>query len=164
MKTSYIINSIKGVFKVPKKKYYFGKIRHGNPYFLYPWNLLPFILDFRKEPPKFRRTKYYKVLNFYIGIGWPVMICKSELGWKDKYNTPRFEWCPFWYLYIFNYQFCIWWIHPVGDHPDRYWEQIIWYIIYSGKDIDEARNTWGWRDSEGNSTWDETFLEQATLK
>jgi hypothetical protein len=160
MNIKEIKQSIKGVFKLPVKSYYFGKIEHGCPYF-YPWNFNKTILTIRKERPMFLRCKYFKLFNREISYGWPIKVVKYDLGWKDKFNSPRFEWSPSFQIYFFKWQFCMWWVTPIEDrNNDNYWEQILWYLHYSDKDVNKARDTWGWVDHYTKlSTWKDKYLE-----
>jgi hypothetical protein len=157
MNIKEIKRDIKGVFKLPIRSYYFGKITHGCPYFS-PWNFNSTILTIRKERPRFLRCKWFKLFGYEISYGWPIMIVKYGLGWKDKYNSPRYEWSPSFQIWFFRWQFCIWWISPVKD-GDRYWEMVLWYLKYSNKDIEKAKETWGWVDfTTGESTWNNDYL------
>jgi hypothetical protein len=98
------------------------------------------------------------LFNKEFSYGWPIMIVKYDLGWKDKYETPRFEWSPSFQIWFFKWQFCIWWIAPTKD-SDNYWEMVLWYLNYSNKDINKARDTWGWTDYNTKlSTWNENCL------
>lgn len=152
MTTKDIISGIKGVFKLPVKKYYFGKIRHGSPYF-YPWNFNSTIIKIRKQRPKFARCRHFKLFGYEIDYGWPITYINYGLGWKDKFESPRFEWTPSFQIYFFGLQFCIWWIAPVDD-DDLYWEMVLWYINYCKKDLNKAKKTWGWVDyNTKKSTW-----------
>ncbi len=130
-----IKNGIRGVFVQPKKIYYLGKIIYGTPYFT-PWNFNSSIFTIRKERPKFLRCKYFKLFGYEISYGWPVYIYWGGLGWKDKWNSPRFEWSPAFYIFFFGYQF----------------------TIHCDKDLDKAKKKWGWEDNNGNSTWDNKYL------
>jgi hypothetical protein len=157
MKTKDIIKNIKGVFKPPKKRYYLGKITHGCPYFS-PWNFNETILTIRKKRPQYLRCKHFKLLGYEISYGWPIAVVKYELGWKDKFYTPRFEWSPSFQIWFFRWQFCIWWVSPAKDE-DKYWEMVLWYLKYSDNDLEKARSTWDWIDSDTKqSTWDESYL------
>lgn len=158
MKIKEIIKNIKGVFKLPIKKYYVGKLLYGTPYF-YPWNFNKTILTIRKERPRFLRCKYFKLFDYEISYGWPIKIVKYDLGWKDKFGSPRFEWNPAFQIFFFNWQFCMWWASPV-DNEDTYWEMVLWYLFYSDKDINKAKSTWGWRDYHTKeSTWKDEYLD-----
>lgn len=178
------LKEIKNVFKLPKKKYYFGKLAFGTPYF-YPWNFNQNILSIRKlkirtneeldsfyeryphqkknaesiysNIPMCRRSKDWiiKIFNtpFWVQIGWPISIVNYGLGYKDKYETPRYEWSPSFQIYFFKWQFCIFWNAPDDDN-DLYYEMILWYLYYSKKDIKKAEETWGWTDYDTKkSTW-----------
>jgi hypothetical protein len=154
-------------FKKPKRKYYFGKIIHGCPYFM-PINFDRNIVTIRrvKDPasaPMVRRSKNWIVELFnryyWIQIGWPIKFKKLKLGWKDKYDTPRFEWSPAFYIYFFRWQFCIFWVSPTGDCTDKYYEQILWCKYYCDGDVEKAKETWPWIDGKTKeSTWNDNFL------
>jgi hypothetical protein len=177
---------IKGVFIPPVKKYYFGKLKYGTPYF-YPWGFNSTIIyirklklreektyaelafPWRKEDCKFsnfpmvRRIKNWVIKIFksyyYIEIGSPIKIAKGELGWKDKYDTPRYEWSPFFMICFFKWQFCIHWNSPDDDNNDTYYEMILWYLYYSNKDINKAEKTWDWVEGKTKkSTWNNKYL------
>ena len=114
MKIKEIKKNIKGVFKLPVKRYYIGKIVHGCPYF-YPWNFNQTILTIRRTRPQYLGCNYFKLFGYEVSYGWPISIVKYDLGWKDKYDSPRFEWSPSFQIYFFKWQFCVWWVSPVGD-------------------------------------------------
>lgn len=187
MKTKELIKEIKGVFLPPKKTYYFGKTAYGSPYF-YPRNFLSTIIAVRKlrlkteeekvkipkslldKPgnkfsnyPIYQRTKM-TILNifgtyFLLSIGFPIMVSSNTLGWKDKFNTPRFEFAPSFHIYFFGLQFSIFWNSPDGNN-DRYYEMILHWLYYADKDIKKAEETWGWVDfNTKKSTWDNNFLQ-----
>ena len=157
MKIKDIIKNIRGTFMLPERVYYFGKIKHGCPYF-YPWNFNRTILTIGKKHPEYLRCRYFRFAGLEISCGWPFAIAKYDLGWKDKFGSPRFEWSSSFQIYLFGLQFCIWWIAPGGDN-DKYWEQVLWYLNYCDKDIVKAKETWGWVDSETHkSTWNNNFL------
>lgn len=191
MKTKELIKEIKGVFKLPKKKYYFGRRKHGCPYF-YPMKFNASILSVRKlklkteaeqeeyftKYPHFRKNPPYKAIysnfpmvtrcnywvkkifgkHYHISLGYPISFVRNNLGWKDKWNTPRFEWSPAWHLYFFRWEFSMWYVAPEGD-ADLYWEMVLWYLHYSDKDIKKAEDTWGWVNSDTKeSTWGNKYL------
>ena len=80
------------------------------------------------------------------------------MGWKDKFNSPRFEWTPSFQIWFFNLQFCIHWAAP-DNNNDLYYETILWYMKYANKDIYEAEKTWGWINYETKeSTWNKEYL------
>lgn len=177
--------NIKGVFKLPIKKYYLGKIRYGTPYFN-PRNFCSSIIRIKRVTkrseeeisklsdwgktiksnmynlPMSLRSKYWiiKLFNnyYWIEIGSPIKIVKYGLGWKDKFNSPRFEWTPSFQIWFFNLQFCIHWAAP-DNNEDLYYEMILWYMKYANKDINEAEKTWGWVNCETKeSTWNKEYL------
>lgn len=151
------LSEFKGVFKQPVKKYYLGRISYGTPY-MYPRKFISSILKIRKEKPKYNRNTNFDLFGYNISIGYPIWITWHGLGWKDKYNSPRFEWLPAFYIFFFNWQFVIHWAAPYGDDDD-YYEQILFYLYYSNKDIVKAKENWGWVDAETQeSTWNDDYL------
>jgi len=149
--------------KKPINKYYFGKTVHGCPYFM-PRNFNRNIISIRKNSiPMVRRAKDWTLNLFgnqyWIQIGWPIKITWHGLGWKDKYDTPRFEFAPGFYIYFFHWQFCMWEVSPDGDN-DRYYEQKLWLEKYSNNDYNKAKETWPWVDGQTKeSTWNDKFFE-----
>lgn len=118
--------------------------------------------------PMVRRTKdkIIKLFNNYylVQIGWPVYITWFDLGWKDKYDSPRYEWSPGFQIYFFKWQFCIVWNsiefkNEKYPNTDLYYEMILWYLYYSDKDIKKAKDTWPWTDgTTKKSTWNDDYL------
>lgn len=183
-----VLKEIKGVFKPPSKKYYIGKIAHGCPYF-YPINFCPTIFKMRKlklraeeeyqsiikdEPwlkerkrflnlPMVRRSKDWILKLFghwwWLQVGWPISIKNVDLGWKDKFDSPRYEWSPQFHIYFFIWQFSIFWTSPVDRSDDDYYEQILWWLKYSNKDIELAETSWPWQNcNTKESTWNKKYL------
>lgn len=189
MKTRQLLKEIKGIFKPPIKEYYIGKWAYGTPYFyprnfhetiisvrklkLKPQEQkdkyaerYPHLKD--KDVNKFsnlpmvrrRKEKIIKLFNnyYFIQWGWPISIKWIQLGWKWKYESLRFEWVPSFQINFFKYQFCIFWKSPDGD-DENYYEQILWWLKGSDKDLKKAEETWGWTDMKtGKSTWNKDYL------
>lgn len=104
-------------------------------------------------------------VDFFIRLGWPVKIYRGELGWKDKFGTPRFEWSPAFMIYFFGLQYCVFWQSPDKKDIDTYWEMVLWYIHYADKDIKKAEKTWGWVNyNTKESTWNKNYLLNDTDK
>lgn len=87
-----------------------------------------------------------------------------DVTWKDKYDTPRYEYAPRIQITLFwGLVFLVWWGYADKDYKmwdnDRYWEQFLWTKYYSHNDIEKAKETWPWRDRNGNSTWDDRYLK-----
>jgi hypothetical protein len=149
--------------KKPINKYYFGKIVHGCPYFM-PMNFNRNIISIRKNSiPMVRRSKEWLFNLFgnqyWIQIGWPIKITWHGLGWKDKYDTPRFEFAPGFYIFFFHWQLCIWEVSPIS-RTDKYYEQKLWLEKYSNNNYNKAKETWPWVDGQTKeSTWDDKFFE-----
>jgi len=175
-------------FIKPTKKYYLGRIKHGTPYFeprgfnksifslrklilktddeltkekeTYPHR---YKIDKYKNLPMCRRSKDFIFTlfgnHYWLQIGYPCSIKFNELGWKNKWNSPRFEWSPAFYIFFFHWQFCIWWLAPKSDKfEDTYWEMYLWWKYYSYENLEKAENTWGWK-RDGISTWNKNFIK-----
>lgn len=168
MKINQVLKEIRGVFKKPKKITYFGKVKHGTPYF-YPWNYCGTIFKTRVIDKNYT-GKYYgrckKIFDFNIlnkrveiYIGYPIKILNQNIGWKDKWDSPRFEWSPAFHIFFFGLQYFTYLKAPVNNRQDNYWEMILWWKYYCDKDINKAEKTWGWVDgSTKKSTWNKECL------
>ena len=121
-----------------------------------------------KNYPIVRRAKN-KIVNifgnnYYITFGKPWSVEFHELGWKDKFESPRFEWSPQFAIYFFGFQFIIWWNAPKLEAEkyadnDKYYEMMISFVKYSDKNLDKAKNERGWEDYKTKlSTWDDNYL------
>ena len=107
---------------------------------------------------------------FYVGKNPPFYcfnpntkfgISQSDVGWKDKFNSPRFESSPYFAIRLFKTYFIWYWKLPLHfNHTDYdYWEQALWYIYYNNCDIRKARDSWPWTDFTTNkSTWNYKYL------
>ena len=160
MKLFKIQKSLKNIFKQPKINFYLGSIKFYTPYFL-PRNYNPFLIYIKKikkdhsNIPLVRRSKNFIFKNYYVEIGWPLMFTKVNLGWKGKYNTPRFEWNPSYIFYFFKWQFVIY-----LNESDEYWEQVLWWKYYCNEDLEKAKSTWPWVSGENKkSTWNDNYLD-----
>lgn len=100
--------------------------------------------------------KWISGLPVYKGnIPYPIGIFSYDLLWKDKYDTPRYEYPPAINIVFFRkYQLLIWLEQDV-----KYWEQLLWYLYYSDKDIFEAKKSWPWRDLNKISTWSDKYIK-----
>lgn len=158
-KKLYIVKDIKlSPFLNLTKKRYFGKIIYGCPYF-YPKNHNKYIIQIYKQLPKFNSNKYFKIFNYYITYGSPIVFKTIDLGWKDKYDTPRYEWSPAKYLFIGPFQYVIFYQPNIDNNDiDNYFEQYLWYRHYSNYDIINAQNTWPWVSNK-ISTWNNNFIK-----
>lgn len=114
----------------------------------------------------FRFTRKYAPFMFANHYGKLLSIIIRDVQWKDKYNTPRYEECPFISIALFNRFFFNWsWGLPeeVEEHwidIDDYWEQGLWWLHYCDKDINKAKETWPWTNDDNESTWSDKYLEK----
>ena len=121
----------------------------------------------------------FKPLTSYVKVSrksWsPVVWCSKpayihimseDVGWKDKYGTPRYEWPPYIWIYLFGISMVIYWELPEHQRgkEDDYWEQALWYLYYNighVGDIEYAKKTWPWANMETNeTTWSDKYLEK----
>lgn len=116
--------------------------------------------------------------KFRCGKQWyPVLWCSKpayiqimsrNVGWKDKDDTPRYEYPPYVWIHLFGFNL-VWYWEPEfeGLDVDDYWEQALWYLYYyntisygSDKpDIEKAKESWPWFEYKINkSSWNNNFL------
>lgn len=146
-------------FKKPKFKFYFGPMWKYNG----------------KVKTKFGEYDDYEYkggywpaastefLKWHTPKWFPIHIASWDIGWKDKYNTPRYE-RPGYFIIFFgrdyhkHWQFSMTVTAPdffcnndctIEDHDDNYWESMLWYLHYADtyntlnnkRDIVKARNS-----------------------
>lgn len=99
-----------------------------------------------------------------------IHIIFHDVGWKDKYDTPRFEYPPYIWIHIYKWNWVWYWDLPVyqQNYADEYWEQALWYLYYCNTisqglsdvpNIEKAKENWPWQDCETKkSTWNDKFL------
>lgn len=149
----------KKYFKKPKFKFYFGPMWKYNG----------------KVKTKFGEYDDYEYkggywpaastefLKWHTPKWFPIHIVSWDIGWKDKYNTPRYE-NPGYFIIFFgrdyhkHWQFSMTVTAPdffcnndctIEDHDDNYWESMLWYLHYADtyntlngkRDIVKARNS-----------------------
>jgi len=74
----------------------------------------------------------------------------SKLQYKWKFDTPRVESLPYLKITLFAIPFEF----TIGN--TAYWEQQIW-IKYHNYDVKKAKETWSWKDTNGNSSWNKRY-------
>lgn len=178
MKLSHIKKEIKGVFKLPKKRYYLGKIRYGCPYF-YPINFSPTIISVRKlklrndEESKEYIKKYPHLANNPDNKFSNLPMVRRAKDWIGQIFG-NYYWiqigCPIaiksielgwkWkYDFVrhewnpsFQIYFFSWQFCIFWEAPDgrddEYYEMILWYLKGCNKDIIKAEETWVWIDHD----------------
>ena len=125
-----------------------------------------------------KARKVFKLpkLHFRCGKYWyPVLWCSKpnyihirtcDVGWKDKWDTPRFESVPHIWIYLFGLNLVWYWEWSKDYDGEHYWEQVLWYLHYydtysqgllDSPDINRARESWPWRGSDDKSTWNGDF-------
>ena len=132
------------------------------------------------NPLKWYFKFYWKYCPFYrcIHRGKLLSIISTDVDWKDKYETPRLEECPFVSIRLFNCLLFNWAYKSEenslswNDDYD-YWEQVLWYLYYASYnkekkgydklDINKARETWPWRGENNKSTWDDKYLVKSCV-
>ena len=98
-----------------------------------------------------------------------IHIMSVDVGWKDKFNSPRYEYPPAIWIHIFKLNMVWYWEFPNEKYMDDYWEQALWYLYYASYnkekkgydklDINKARETWPWQDFETKkSSWNDNYL------
>lgn len=98
-----------------------------------------------------------------------IHIIFNDVGWKDKYDSPRFERVPYVWIHLFKWNFVWYWtLFPHQEHKEyEYWEQVLWYLYYYNNtsygcnepNIEKAKESWPWEDYKTKqSTWSDEFL------
>ena len=99
-----------------------------------------------------------------------IHIMSSDVGWKDKNDTPRFEYPPYIWIRIFKINLLWYWdlpLHQKGILTEDYWEQALWYLYYYGNisykcskpNINKAKESWPWQNYKTKeSSWSDEFL------
>lgn len=108
-------------------------------------------------------------LRWYTPRWFPIHVMSWDIGWKDKYNTPRYERHGHFIVffgrdYHRHWQFSMVVTAPeffcnndctIKDHEDNYWESMLWYLNYADKydTKDKKRNIVTARDTMNVYHW-----------
>lgn len=176
MKIKQLLKKIKGIFKPPIKKYYFGKIRFGTPYFE-PINFNSNIISIRKlklytqdeyneyikdkpwlekDPdskfsnlPMIRRSKEW-IVKIFGSYYWVQIGYPIMIRWVDLGYKWKYDSIRYEWFPSFQIYFFKWQFCISWEAPDGdndlYYEMILWYLNEENRDIKEAERTWGWID------------------
>lgn len=99
-----------------------------------------------------------------------IHIMAVDVGWKDKFASPRYEYPPAIWIHLFKWNFIWYWSLPPHQEMeiDDYWEQALWYLYYYKNisygrldcpDIKKAKESWPWQDFyTKQSSWNDKFL------
>ncbi len=98
-----------------------------------------------------------------------IHIVSHDVGWKDKWDTPRYEHAPYIWIHIFKWDWIWYWdFKPHRYEIYDYWEQALWYLHYYGTysqgllvkpNIDKAKESWPWENYDTKeSSWNDNFL------
>lgn len=187
---SFIKEIKKSPFKTPKKRYYFGKIKFGTPYFT-PRGFNSSIISFRKlkkrtpleyndiikDRPKFVHSKdhamYENVPNIRRCKDWIFKVLNTwvwiQIGSPIKISKSDLNWKEKFgtprFISAPNFMiFFFWWQFCIYYEPPNgshnYWEMFLWWKNWSDKNIDKAKSTWSWVNNN-KSTWDDTVVSKA---
>ena len=118
---------------------------------------------------KFSVNKWAPYPVLWVSKPAYIHIMSKDVGWKDKYDTPRFECSPYIWIHIFKWDLIWCWSLPLHQkhREDEYWEQALWYLYYYNTysqglldkpNIEKAKENWPWQDSKGNSSWNDNYL------
>lgn len=144
-------------FKKPKFKFYFGPM----------WKYMGKVnTEFGEYDDYEYKGGYWPMasteyLKWHTPKWFPIHISSWDIGWKDKYDTPRYEHIGYFIIffgrdYRKHWQFSMTVTAPkfycnndctVEDYDDNYWESMLWYLHYANeyntlnhkKDITKAR-------------------------
>ena len=148
------------------------------------WNFRKWVyLDIRNPFKTMKKLKgVFKPLKCYFrwntNKDWfPMLWCSSpayihimsvDVGWKDKFNSPRYEYPPAIWIHLFGINLIWYWDIKRDGYTDDYWEQALWYLYYyrnisygrlDSPDIEKAKKSWPWTDVRTNeSTWNDNYL------
>jgi hypothetical protein len=100
------------------------------------------------KKPEFNLSIY---TNYHFN--WLPKFRKDGLRWKDKFDTPRCESCPY-----FSFEWL--WFQVYGIWGcDRYWEQVLWINEWNNGNYEHAKISWPWSDGiNKESTWDDNLI------
>ena len=97
-----------------------------------------------------------------------IHIMSVDGGWKDKFDSPRYEYPPAIWIHLFKLNFIWYWELPDEGYMDDYWEQALWYLYYyrnisygrlDAPDIKKAKESWPWEDCyTKQSSWNDNYL------
>ena len=97
-----------------------------------------------------------------------IHIMSVDVGWKDKFDSPRYEYPPTIWIHLFKLNLIWHWKLPNEKYMDDYWEQALWYLYYyknisygrlDAPDIKKARESWPWEDIRTKqSSWNDKYL------
>lgn len=122
-----------------RRKFGFWKNPYRNP--LYYWRKMKEI--FKKPPLHLHIGKYrHMMLCDYMNPPKIQFICNG-LGWKDKWNSPRFEYPPNILFKLFNFEIRLIWSWGDDFKDSVYWETLLDLCVYN-KTLEDAitYNTW----------------------
>lgn len=106
---------------------------------------------FKRCPFKIHIGKYYYIMFSDPIRNRPIEILFTGLGWKDKYNSPRYEYPPNILFKFFNFEFRIIWTW--GDYlkDTIYWEDVLSYYEYKMPLENIGSSSWIKDEKEFNS-------------
>lgn len=106
---------------------------------------------FKRCPFKIHIGKYHYIMFSDPIRNRPIEILFTGLGWKDKYNSPRYEYPPNILFKFFNFEFRIIWTW--GDYlkDTIYWEDVLSYYEYNTSLKDIGSSSWIKDEKEINS-------------
>ena len=85
---------------------------------------------FKRCPFKIHIGKYHYIMFSDPIRNRPIEILFTGLGWKDKYNSPRYEYPPNILFKFFNIEFRIIWTWEDYLKDTIYWEDVLSYYEY----------------------------------
>ena len=134
-------------FKTPKLHFYLGKLNYGTPYFFPRKWVKPTkdeakkratekfnkLVDAGNKPkPSLWKQLYIESLKSKTPVPKKIGFDLVGLGYKYKWDMPRFEWGPMLSFVFFKWQFCVFISVPNTDH---YWEAWIYYDKETDKNL-----------------------------
>lgn len=149
MKKFEYLNILNSPFKPFRLKFYLGKIKFGTPIF-FPRRWVPVTKEEAKKEANKRfdrlleRTDKEPKLSIWKGFYETSLKSKKavpkkfgfdfvSLGYKYKWDEPRFEWSPMFSFVFWEWQFVINVSAPCES--DHYWESWIYYHNETDKNL-----------------------------
>lgn len=131
-------------FKRPQFKFYFGPMQRR--YWYEGSEIFGIKPKYLYEDKGFFYFLSYDYIKWKTSKWFPILMESQDIGWKDKYNTPRYEHSGFFSLIIGRNPKTAWQFAIVVKAPkiyylknireraliseDSYWESILWCINY----------------------------------
>lgn len=154
-------------FRKPQFKFYFGPTVKNHGKKMSKWGEY---IDYTQVG--FWPMASTEYLKWKTPKWFPIHIMSWDIGWKDKWNTPRYE-TPGYFVIYFGRNFHTCWQFSMVvkapevyccndctrlDHEDNYWESMLWYLNYADfyNKLNKKQNLYKARQSMKRNHWSTT--------